>query len=157
MTTTALSEVLHRMRTHKVNHGKNTSPTLIAFADEIESALASAEPVAYCDSEDPAKVANVAMGYGGHGCTVPLVYANARTAAKVEALCSDCPSVGYPTDATRCTPCPRNSPTPASVPDGWAPTDEQYRAWCATHDMQESVSREAFDDATSLYLLESTP
>lgn len=47
MTTTALSEVLHRMRTHKVNHGKNTSPTLIAFADEIESALASAEPVAY--------------------------------------------------------------------------------------------------------------
>lgn len=42
-----------------------------------------------------------------------------KPAAKVEALCSDCPPAGYPTDATRCTPCPRNSPTPASVPDGY--------------------------------------
>lgn len=25
------------------------------------------------------------------------------------ALCEDCPPVGYPTDATRCTPCPRRA------------------------------------------------
>lgn len=25
------------------------------------------------------------------------------------ALCEDCPPVGYPTDKTRCTPCPRRS------------------------------------------------
>jgi hypothetical protein len=24
-----------------------------------------------------------------------------------ESLCEDCPPVGYPTDETRCTPCPR--------------------------------------------------
>ena len=25
-------------------------------------------------------------------------------------LCSDCPPVGYPTDKTRCLPCPRRAP-----------------------------------------------
>lgn len=25
-------------------------------------------------------------------------------------LCSDCPPVGYPTDKTRCLPCPRRTP-----------------------------------------------
>jgi hypothetical protein len=45
-----VAEVLNRMRAHKVNHGKNTSPALIAFANEIESALsANAEPVAWHD------------------------------------------------------------------------------------------------------------
>lgn len=27
-----------------------------------------------------------------------------------EQLCGDCPPVGYPTDKTRCTPCPRRTP-----------------------------------------------
>lgn len=27
-------------------------------------------------------------------------------------LCEGCPPVGYPTDETRCTPCPRRTPTP---------------------------------------------
>jgi len=26
-----------------------------------------------------------------------------------EVLCSDCPPVGYPTDKTRCLPCPRRA------------------------------------------------
>ena len=26
---------------------------------------------------------------------------------QLEALCEDCPPVGYPTDRTRCLPCPR--------------------------------------------------
>lgn len=51
--------------------------------------------------------------------SVIVSHAHAQPAAKVEALCSDCPPAGYPTDATRCAPCPRNSPPPASVPDGW--------------------------------------
>jgi hypothetical protein len=25
----------------------------------------------------------------------------------IDTLCEDCPPVGYPTDETRCTPCPR--------------------------------------------------
>lgn len=28
----------------------------------------------------------------------------------IEKVCSDCPLVGYPTDATRCAACPRRSP-----------------------------------------------
>lgn len=28
-----------------------------------------------------------------------------------EALCSDCPPIGYPTDRTRCAECPRRMPT----------------------------------------------
>lgn len=27
-----------------------------------------------------------------------------------EALCSDCPAIGYPTDIPRCNPCPRRKP-----------------------------------------------
>lgn len=35
------------------------------------------------------------------------------------ALCSDCPPVGYPTDETRCNPCPRRSPETEHVePEG---------------------------------------
>lgn len=29
--------------------------------------------------------------------------------AQGTSLCSDCPPVGYPTDKTRCTPCPRRN------------------------------------------------
>lgn len=40
--------VIAKMRARKVNHGKHTSPTLIEWADELESALsASAEPAPY--------------------------------------------------------------------------------------------------------------
>jgi hypothetical protein len=35
----------------------------------------------------------------------------------------------------------------------FSPTEEQFKEWCERHNMQENVSREAFDDATSLYLL----
>lgn len=31
------------------------------------------------------------------------------TTSKTETLCEDCPPVGYPTDKTRCTPCPRRT------------------------------------------------
>lgn len=31
-------------------------------------------------------------------------------------LCEDCPPTGYPTDVTRCAPCPRRSPTPSVDP-----------------------------------------
>lgn len=31
--------------------------------------------------------------------------------------CSDCPPVGYPTDETRCLPCPRRAALLASTPD----------------------------------------
>ena len=34
---------------------------------------------------------------------------NEKTAVPVESLCSDCPPVGYPTEATRCKPCPRRA------------------------------------------------
>lgn len=33
----------------------------------------------------------------------------AEDAALPSVLCSDCPPVGYPTDITRCLPCPRRS------------------------------------------------
>jgi hypothetical protein len=36
-------------------------------------------------------------------------------AANVMALCEDCPPAGYPTDSTRCAPCPRHVPAPSSV------------------------------------------
>lgn len=32
-----------------------------------------------------------------------------------DGLCSDCPPAGYPTDATRCLPCPRRDPTPSAA------------------------------------------
>jgi hypothetical protein len=53
---------------------------------------------------------------------------------------------------------PLDKPTapPAPVAPDWSPSDDQFRKWCETHDMPEHVSREAFDDAASLYLL-STP
>jgi hypothetical protein len=37
--------------------------------------------------------------------------------APEESLCEDCPPVGYPTDKTRCTPCPRRSPKLNEVDD----------------------------------------
>lgn len=37
--------------------------------------------------------------------------------AREEALCSDCPPVGYPTDETRCTPCPRRTSDEAPCTD----------------------------------------
>ena len=33
------------------------------------------------------------------------------TTTREDTLCSDCPRVGYPTDETRCTPCPRRTRT----------------------------------------------
>lgn len=36
-------------------------------------------------------------------CTIPIYVLPPET------LCSDCPPVGYPTDKTRCSPCPRRN------------------------------------------------
>jgi hypothetical protein len=33
-------------------------------------------------------------------------------------LCEDCPPIGYPTNKTRCTPCPRRTPTQAVSSEG---------------------------------------
>jgi hypothetical protein len=45
-----------------------------------------------------------------------------ETPTEILALCSDCPHVGYPTDATRCAPCPRRGAAPpparAEAPEG---------------------------------------
>ena len=181
------------------------------LCDALEAALTKAEAVAYCDSEDLAKLANVALSHGGHGCTVPLVYAHARPPAvpvespsndaldaarfrwlrdhaintegakgspwcvygldlgdctptfgaelvafvddamangivcspgPVESLCGDCPPAGYPTEATRCTPCPRRCEPVASVPDGWlpiasAPKDQLICIWITNKPVNE--------------------
>ena len=32
-------------------------------------------------------------------------------------LCDDCPPVGYPTDKTRCLPCPRRTPVLDAIVD----------------------------------------
>jgi hypothetical protein len=40
----------------------------------------------------------------------PPLTGGAETHSAV-ALCEDCPAVGYPTDKTRCTPCPRRALT----------------------------------------------
>ena len=42
--------------------------------------------------------------------TPPTEERRAELRAKAEAaLCSDCPPLGYPTDKTRCLPCPRRA------------------------------------------------
>lgn len=54
---------------------------------------------------------------------------------RVAALCSDCPPVGYPTDKTRCTPCPRRTELNAALdrsaippaPDADAPMEQKYK------------------------------
>lgn len=52
-----------------------------------------------------------------------------------ETLCEDCPPVGYPTDKTRCTPCPRRATTQA--PDA---VERAARAICAkAFEMDEMV------------------
>lgn len=49
---TEVAAVLAEMRARKVNHDKHTSPTLIAWADRIESALTKAEAVATYNDQD---------------------------------------------------------------------------------------------------------
>jgi len=49
----------------------------------VESLGRDADAVAWCDSEDPTKVANVATGYGSFGCTIPLGYLCAPPPASV--------------------------------------------------------------------------
>lgn len=48
------------------------------------------------------------------------------------------------------------APTPPSVDkdakNTFLPTDAQFKEWCERHDLHEHLSREAFDDAASLYL-----
>lgn len=35
-----------------------------------------------------------------------------------------------------------------------SPTDVQFKEWCERHDLHEHLSRDAFDDAASLYLVD---
>lgn len=42
-------------------------------------------------------------------------------------LCSDCPRVGYPTDDTRCLPCPRRSSLTSEMTRRRPPTPETER------------------------------
>ena len=94
---TEVAAVLAEMRELKVPNWP-AGRILGDLADRLESALTKAEAVAYCDSEDPAKVANVALSHGGHGCTVPLVYAHARQpAVPVESRyeCRECDNCGH--------------------------------------------------------------
>jgi|GEM_PF-4383041 len=45
------------------------------------------------------------------------------------------------------------TPQPAQQePVAWRPTEADYKEWCERHDMQEKTTRDAFDDAASLYL-----
>lgn len=47
-----------------------------------------------------------------------LTTAQPEAKAGADGLCSDCPPAGYPTDETRCVPCPRRSqPKPAEGDD----------------------------------------
>jgi hypothetical protein len=45
----------------------------------------------------------------GHGYHGPAAICSIECALALVGLCSDCPPVGYPTDKTRCTECPRRS------------------------------------------------
>ena len=54
-------------------------------------------------------------------------------------------------------PQPPAQPEAVQVPQGWRPTQEQFTEWCVRHDVPEHHSREAFDDAASLYLLTASP
>jgi len=48
-------------------------------------------------------------------------------------LCEDCPPVGYPTDKTRCAPCPRRTTdAPQEAPDDNAELVKAFRAWMDT-------------------------
>jgi hypothetical protein len=49
---------------------------------------------------------NKSVRYGWMPLPKPPLTGGAETHSAV-ALCEDCPAVGYPTDKTRCTPCPR--------------------------------------------------
>ncbi len=48
------------------------------------------------------KIGNVAVTF-----TVGRIKPTLKPKPASASLCEDCPPVGYPTDKTRCTPCPR--------------------------------------------------
>lgn len=45
-------------------------------------------------------------------CRAALAAQPSGEGAETTALCENCPPVGYPTDKTRCTPCPRRAAQP---------------------------------------------
>jgi len=48
----------------------------------------------------------------------------------------------------------RAASQPAPVlPQPFTPTEQQYAEWCERHDLPKHLSRDAFDDAVSLYLV----
>ena len=82
---------------------------------EFEEAIVESELVA----ETPYTVSRDSQGNYIHNMTsqfwIIWQSAHARYAGSGEA-CEDCPPEGYPTDKTRCLPCPRRSAQP-KVPD----------------------------------------
>lgn len=77
-----------------------------------------------------------------------------------DSLCGDCPRIGYPTDETRCTPCPRRH-TPANSraeqtqgePVGWRYWDEVEQSWllCGTDPTEFCDEKEGFSNPQPLY------
>ncbi len=77
------------------------------------------------------------------------IHARATLNLMDEALCSDCPPEGYPTDKMRCTPCPRRTPSKPAATD--ERVDEGDRAWLwakhhdfnatGNHAMQRRIER----------------
>lgn len=62
-------------------------------------------PVARATPEDGCGCIERTNGVGG----VTQVWCGMHWAQRAASLCEDCPPVGYPTDKTRCTPCPRRT------------------------------------------------
>lgn len=125
---TEVAAVLAEMRARTVNHGKNASPTLTNWADRIESALASAEPVA--------TVCDLRYFYDGvvkwTGDQLPAgtkLYTRAQPAAKAEAPSLDevlatiraygegCIRLGMESAPTPASDYPECSGDPASCPE----------------------------------------
>ena len=145
MTTTALSEALAKLRQLKVPNWP-AGRILGDIADEIESALASAEPVA-CIDERHLHLLRQNWSQGNTlkhpkdaGDGDVLLYTHAQPAAKVEALgdgLRDYPYLIGLAKVLRMRGDPENAnaldsvaerirktaKTPASVPDGWLPID----------------------------------
>lgn len=117
-----VADVLAEMRSHKVNHGKHTSPTLIGWADRIERAMAaSAVPVAEVKFN-----ACVWLAFPIPPEGTKLV-AHAPPAVPVESLGRDAPTFDSVCATIRaygeeCIRLGRESDSPpASVPDGACP------------------------------------
>lgn len=81
-------------------------------------------------SSDPAVMNAINYLHGGNARQSVISALSAPIAREANQLCEDCPPHGYPTDATRCAPCPRRASTVQ-----WHPGDEapQIKAGTERH------------------------